>query len=363
MAIRHREGRKSPWIVYWKNPFSGKTEEEAFATESEAKKANSLVKHRLKFERDSFRQEEESPPPAVDTLEACYFLYLKEKKFSKKSLAWSLDAMNPVLSVIGGMPIADVARQDIERVKAYLESTGIKPVTVRGRMSVLRTVLRWSADKGYIEQCPHFPKLPPPHYQHFIPPTPTELSALCSVAQPHVLRVILIGAQLGVRVGPSELLKMTWADIDLERGVARIRAAKKRPDQQWREVPIRDTLLTLMLTWHTRDCDVGVDHIIHYRGQPVGAIKTAWAATLRRAGITRRIRPYDLRHAFATEAIAAGVDVGTVARLMGHDPKMLLDHYQHVADKQKRAAVEALPDIKITANHLRQIEIAQTRRA
>jgi hypothetical protein len=36
---------------------------------------------------------------------------------------------------------------------------------------------------------------------------------------------------------------------------------------------------------------------------------------------------------------------GTVAQIIGHNPKMLLDHYQHVADIQKRAAVEKLPDI------------------
>ena len=44
--------------------------------------------------------------------------------------------------------------------------------------------------------------------------------------------------------------------------------------------------------------------------------------------------------------VAKGVDVGTVASLMGHsNPTMLLTHYQYVMDKQKRAAVEAFPDI------------------
>ena len=67
---------------------------------------------------------------------------------------------------------------------------------------------------------------------------------------------------------------------------------------------------------------------------------------MRRAFIERRIRPYDLRHAFATELIAAGVDIGTVAKLMGHSgPTMLLTHYQYVMDRQKREAVENLPEL------------------
>lgn len=63
-------------------------------------------------------------------------------------------------------------------------------------------------------------------------------------------------------------------------------------------------------------------------GKPVKCIHGAWHRTLLRAGIQRRIRPYDLRHAFVTEAIAAGVDIGTVGKLVGHaqsddDPEAL----------------------------------------
>jgi integrase len=49
-----------------------------------------------------------------------------------------------------------------------------------------------------------------------------------------------------------------------------------------------------------------------------------------------RLRPYDLRHAFATEETAAGVDIQTLAQIMGDDLRMLLEHYRHIADKQKK---------------------------
>ena len=136
------------------------------------------------------------------------------------------------------------------------------------------------------------------------------------------------------------------ANFSVSRGVLRVHGAKKNPNILWREVPIRESLLSLFETWQKDDLEKGIEHLIHHNGQPVSSIKNAWKQTLQRAGITRRIRPYDLRHAFATELIAGGVDVGTVAKLMGHStPTMLLTHYQHVMDKQKRAAVEALPDI------------------
>ena len=70
---------------------------------------------------------------------------------------------------------------------------------------------------------------------------------------------------------------------------------------------------------------------------------------LKKACIFRRIRPYDLRHAFASELIANGVDIGTIAKLMGHsNSAMILRHYQYVLDSQKRDAVEKVLDIGLS---------------
>lgn len=355
MAIRYRNGRNSPWIVYWKNPFTGKTEELPCTREDEAKKQNSLIKHRLKYERGSFRPKNSDPEPDQDTLEACYYLYLKEKKFSKKSLSChQLVSMRLPLKMIGDKAISEIARKDLDAVKQAHINTGINPATVRGRMSVLRAVINWCAEKGFIDQVPIFPKLPPAHYEHFIPPTPSELAKICEVAPPHILRVIYLGSQLGIRVGKSELFKMTWGDVDIDRRVVRVRAAKKRPDQPWREVPIKESLVPVLTEWKRTDDAAGIEFLINYRGKKVTTIQTAWRTMLRNAGFTRRIRPYDLRHSFGTEAIAAGYDVGTVAQIMGNDPKILLAHYQHVSDKRKREAVEGIPDIPNYGKNLRQ---------
>ena len=48
----------------------------------------------------------------------------------------------------------------------------------------------------------------------------------------------------------------------------------------------------------------------------------------------------------AIDVLAGSADIGSVASLMGHlDASMILNTYQHVQDTQKRAAVEAAPDI------------------
>jgi len=84
----------------------------------------------------------------------------------------------------------------------------------------------------------------------------------------------------------------------------------------------------------------------NFRAGHQQSIKTAWKGCKKRAGIVRWIRLYDLRHAFATEIIAAGADVKAVSDIMGHSTTAMIHrHYQHVLDEQKRKVVEAVPDI------------------
>jgi len=42
-----------------------------------------------------------------------------------------------------------------------------------------------------------------------------------------------------------------------------------------------------------------------------------WGKTLKRAGITRRLRPYDLRHYFVTKALEDGADIKALAEVVG----------------------------------------------
>lgn len=238
MAIRERKGRLSPWQVYWNNPFTGKRECANFKTETEAKKHDSLIRHRLKFERESFRPEEEENEPEL-TLENAYILYLKEKQFDKAGLDWQLESMKPVLQEYGHTPVKDMTREIFVSVMEKMKlKPNVKPVTVRGRLSVFRTVLKWCAERNLCG-CINFPKLRPAEYERFIPPNPEEISAMLAAAPEHVQRVILLGWQCGVRIGGSELFRLTWNDVDFQRNCLVVHGSKKNKKASWREVPLK----------------------------------------------------------------------------------------------------------------------------
>ena len=109
MAVRYRKGRASPWQCYWNNPLTGKRECANFATQLEAEKHDSLIKHRIKFERESFQGEEKEEKESTElTLEACFLLYLREKQFKPKGIRWQMEGMRIPLQIFGTKSIHSI---------------------------------------------------------------------------------------------------------------------------------------------------------------------------------------------------------------------------------------------------------------
>lgn len=68
-----------------------------------------------------------------------------------------------------------------------------------------------------------------------------------------------------------------------------------------------------------------------------------WRLARKRAGIDREWRLHDLRHWSATQAIAAGLDVRTVANRLGHvNPAMTLRVYAHALEQADQSVADGL---------------------
>ena len=69
-------------------------------------------------------------------------------------------------------------------------------------------------------------------------------------------------------------------------------------------------------------------------------MKKAHRAAAERAEIKQHFRLYDLRHTFATRAVASGADLPTLSALLGHASIQMTMRYVHPAAEQKRLAIE-----------------------
>ncbi|CAM5567536.1 tyrosine-type recombinase/integrase [Streptomyces tanashiensis] len=80
---------------------------------------------------------------------------------------------------------------------------------------------------------------------------------------------------------------------------------------------------------------------------PPRAVNELLTALSERAGLARRVRPHQLRHAFASNARDAGAEWDELSELMGHESPESLTPYLHPDPRRLRAAVERVPSPRL----------------
>lgn len=83
--------------------------------------------------------------------------------------------------------------------------------------------------------------------------------------------------------------------------------------------------------------------------KPIGSVRKAHDAAVRRAKILPKFRLYDLRHTYASRAVMAGVDLPTLAALLGHTSIQMTMRYVHPAEEHKREAAAKIERFKVAS--------------
>lgn len=153
---------------------------------------------------------------------------------------------------------------------------------------------------------------------------------------------MLIAYHVGLRPGREELLCLRWEAVDFINRTLMVISAQKGGLPR-RMVPLNNEILQHLQAWYDADRQDGAGYIVHYHGAKIDSLKTAWKAAKQRARVLRRIRLYDIRHAFATQLLERGANLKAVSEILGHaSPDMTMKVYQHVSDDLRRQAVDLM---------------------
>ncbi len=255
------------------------------------------------------------------------------------------------------MPLAHIRRSHVETWVKTMTVAGLAASTIRTRFSNVRTVFRAAVRDRMIAANPTEGVILPRLRRRdasMVLPAAGQIRSLLDAAErpfgPFVALCAFAGLRLGeaaaVQVGDIDFLGRT---LTVTRQVQRAGGGKVeiRPPKYGSErvVYLPDELVTL-LAQHVpgRDCwlfdgpggDPPHQNTIGYR----------WRTTCAQAGLTG-ISLHDLRHYYASGLIAAGCDVVTVQRALGHStPTTTLNTYSHLwptaEDRTRRAAAQLM---------------------
>ena len=153
---------------------------------------------------------------------------------------------------------------------------------------------------------------------------------------------IVICLYTGLRIG--ELLSLTWEDIDFEKGLLNVNkeAYRLKQNGEWhtiidtpktkssiRIIPIPKQLLNKLKQLHKKS---KFDYIVSTNKNGVVGTRSyqrTYELILKKLNIPYK-NFHSLRHTFATRAVELGIDVKSLAEIMGHkNPTVTLQRYTH----------------------------------
>ncbi|MGA2466326.1 MAG: site-specific integrase [Thermodesulfobacteriota bacterium] len=204
----------------------------------------------------------------------------------------------------------------------------IRPCTVNKEITCLKTMVNRGVRHGKLKENPMagVKKLIENNVRMRIL-TKEEFEKLLSSCNFHLRPVVQMAYYMGLRL--SEILFLTWPEVDLKKGFIRLSAKRTKTDSS-RNIPIhpevRMALEALPRGLHT-------DRVFLREGKPFDSVKHSFNTACRNAGI-EDFTFHDLRHCALNNLRLAGNDFFQIMALSGHKTMDVFKRYNLVTEEE-----------------------------
>lgn len=274
------------------------------------------------------------------------------------------------IPLLGHIPLNKLSPSHIQKAVSKMLDDGLKPNSIRLYVGMLKVCLDLAVKQGKIEVNPvGRVELPKKNKSKNSFLSQDEAMLFLEAVQEHKLFSVLVPLALATEARISELLALTWADVNLDQGVIRINKTLTKEKQEagsgkksaivsvtpksesgTRDIPLPDFAIAALRSHRKQQLAAGNRNPLnllfpsprtgsYYWGNTVSAQFTRFAKKLGFEEITF----HDLRHTGATLLLESGVDPNTVRERLGHsDIAVTLGIYGHVTKKMKDQSAKTL---------------------
>ena len=244
-----------------------------------------------------------------------------------------------VLPALGKMPVAALGREQVAELHYRLRKTPVAANDAVGALSrMLNRAEAWGLVPAGSNPCRFVTRYRTRRPERFL--TEEEFRCIGAALDDleaggrvpvHAAAALRLLMLTGCRC--SEVLTLRWEDVALERNEVRLRDSKTGP----RVVPLSPAAARV-LTGVPRPA--GNPWVIAGRepGTRLTHLAYYWYRVRERAGLDD-VRLHDLRHSFASRALAVGLPLPMIGRLLGHTDVGSTARYAHLSREAERVAV------------------------
>lgn len=254
---------------------------------------------------------------------------------------------------LGRLKVAEVSRSDVSRLHSGLSD---RPVTANRVLAVLSKVFSLAEVWGYrpdnSNPCKRVEKFKETPRERFLSAKEFQVlgealaraereplsvegpdgKAMMVRANPEAVRAIRLMILTGMRTG--EVRAMRWEHLDLEKGVINL------PDSKTGKKVVQLPPAAIQVILAADRPQSGTGYVVRggRKNDPETAlvnVKATWGAVRKAANLVD-VRPHDLRHSFASVAIAGGASLPIIGALLGHSEPKTTQRYAHLANDPLR---------------------------
>lgn len=312
-----------------------------------------------------------SPAAEVTMADLCRRYLEEHAKQHKKASSAAEDARNiknHVLPLLGKKLVAEVTRADIDHFKRSVRDGKTAPRDAKGPRSGIKGGAVVSGGTGVANRClallskmfnlaerwglredgtnpvRHVEKYKENRVERYL--SAAEFERLGSVLaeletngaeNPYVIAAIRLLLFTGARL--NEILSLKWDYVDLERAEIRLPDSKTGEKRLYLNSVSREILGLLPRLEGNPYVVVG-----QREGAHLVNLRKPWYRIRSLAGI-KDVRIHDLRHSFASVAVAGGLTLPLIGKLMGHRKSATTERYAHLADDPVRAGNELIAEL------------------
>jgi integrase/recombinase XerC len=232
---------------------------------------------------------------------------------------------------------------------SYLYEKGLSKTSVARALAAVRSLYRWLAQEGVVEQNPaklvSTPRLPKK-----LPRVPTieEMNSMLDGKMPEVASFperdrLMFELLYGCGIRNSELVGINLDDISLSNGAILIRGKGKKE----RLVPFGGSALAALsayLPWR-QNLLITLKKNVATKGMPALLVNQRGGRLTTRSvgriikriaiakGLSPEVHPHTLRHAFGTHMLEEGADLRAIQELLGHERLATTQRYTQLSVK------------------------------
>ncbi len=251
-----------------------------------------------------------------------------------------------ILPVLGDREMSELTPVELQKFSVLLTEHGLAPCSVNFIVALLKRSLKQGEKFGIVERQYSDvivrPRMDTSRVTCFTKQEQKLIEMYVFATDEPRLFGIVLSLYTGLRIG--ELLALTWEDVDLLKGTLTV---TKSCHDSWRQNRYFKLFDTPKTASSTREIPLPRQIVVRLKalkrrtkGKFIVAGNTEYGAEVRTyqrtfSKILERLRLrhrgfHALRHTFATRAIEVGMDVKTLAEILGHrDPSITLKRYAH----------------------------------